>query len=325
MSGIGLVLGAGGVVGQAYHAGVLAALQHDWRWDARTVDVIVGTSAGSITGNLLRAGIPATELAAWTVKAPLSRQGRRLRRILGSEMPQFEPFRAVNLLRPPSLPGRKMLARAVVRPWQFRPVAAAMTLLAPGRLDILDQLAALRDVERRAWPDRDLWICAVRRGDGRRVVFGRPGSAPVPLHLAIAASCAVPGYFAPVDIDGHSYVDGGAHSPTNAAILRARSLSLVVVISPMSGPAPRLPTNLSEALRWHAARMVRREVAALRAGGTPVIVFRPGRDEQAVMGDDFMSRERVDKVVQQAFLAAGRYAAARPDIRDLVSGVRRRR
>jgi NTE family protein len=325
MSGIGLVLGAGGVVGQAYHAGVLAALQHDWRWDARTVDIIVGTSAGSITGNLLRAGIPATELAAWTVRAPLSRQGRRLRRILGTEIPQFEPFRAVNLLRPPSLPGRQMLARAVVRPWQFRPVAAAMTLLAPGRLDILDQLAALRDVERRAWPDRDLWICAVRRGDGRRVVFGRPGSAPVPLHLAIAASCAVPGYFAPVDIDGHSYVDGGAHSPTNAAILRARSLSLVVVISPMSGPAPRLPTNLSEALRWHAARMVRREVAALRASGTPVIVFRPGRDEQAVMGDDFMSRERVDKIVQQAFLAAGRYAAARPDIRDLVSGVRRRR
>jgi NTE family protein len=325
MSGIGLVLGAGGVVGQAYHAGVLAALEHDWRWDARTVDVIVGTSAGSITGNLLRAGIPATELAAWTVKAPLSRQGRRLRRILGTEMPQFEPFRAVNLLRPPSLPGREMLARAVVRPWQFRPVAAAMTLLAPGRLDILDQLAALREVERRAWPDRDLWICAVRRRDGRRVVFGRPGSAPVPLHLAIAASCAVPGYFAPVDIDGHSYVDGGAHSPTNAAILRVRSLSLVVVISPMSGPAPRLPTSLPEALRWHAARMVRREVAALRAGGTPVIVFRPGPEEQAVMGDDFMSRERVDKIVQQAFLAAGHYAAARPDLRDLLTLARRRR
>jgi len=325
MSGIGLVLGAGGVVGQAYHAGVLAALEHDWRWDARTVDVIVGTSAGSITGNLLRAGIPATELAAWTAKAPLSRQGRRLRRILGAELPQFEPFRAANLLRPPSLPGRKMLTRAVVRPWQFRPVAAAMTLLAPGRLDILDQLAALREVERRAWPDRDLWICAVRRGDGRRVVFGRPGSAPVPLHLAIAASCAVPGYFAPVDIDGHSYVDGGAHSPTNAAILRARSLSLVVVISPMSGPGPRLPTNLSEALRWHAARMVRREVAALRAHGTPVVVFRPGREEQAVMGDDFMSRERVDKIVQQAFLAAGRYAASRPEVRDLVTLARRRR
>jgi NTE family protein len=322
---VGLVLGAGGVVGQAYHSGVLAALEHDWRWDARTVDVIVGTSAGSITGNLLRAGVPASELAAWTVRAPLSRQGRRLRRILGTEMPQFEPFRPAHLLRPPSLPGREMLARAVIRPWHFRPVAAALALLAPGRLDIFDQLAALRDVERRSWPERDLWICAVRRRDGRRVVFGRPGTPPVPLHLAIAASCAVPGYFAPVTIDRHTYVDGGAHSPTNAAILRARPLKLVIVISPMSGPAPRLPTNLAEGIRRHAARAVRREVAALRANGTAVIVFRPGPEEQAVMGDDFMSRERVDKIVQQAFFAAGRYAASRPDVRELLAGLRRRR
>jgi NTE family protein len=99
----------------------------------------------------------------------------------------------------------------------------------------------------------------------------------------------------------------------------------VIVISPMSGPAPRFPTNLPEALRWHAARMVRREVAALRASGTPVIVFRPGPDEQAVMGDDFMYRERVDKIVQEAFMAAGRYAAARPDVRDLLTPARRRR
>jgi NTE family protein len=306
---IGLVLGAGGVVGQAYHAGVLAALEHDWGWDARGADVIVGTSAGSITGSLLRAGIPATELAAWTVKAPLSRQGRRLRRILGTEIPQLEPFRAANLLRPPSLPGRDMLTRAVIRPWRFRPVAAALSLLAPGRLDILEQLAALREVERRAWPERDLWVCAVRRRDGRRVVFGRPGSPAVPLHLAIAASCAVPGYFAPVPIGGDAYLDGGAHSPTNAAILRARSLDLVIVISPMSGPSPRLPTNLTGGVRWHATRMVRREVAALRAAGTPVVVFRPGPDENEAMGNDFMSRERVNTIVQRAFVAAGAYAA----------------
>ena len=42
MTRVGLVLGAGGVVGQAYHAGVLAALEHDHGFDARTADVIVG-------------------------------------------------------------------------------------------------------------------------------------------------------------------------------------------------------------------------------------------------------------------------------------------
>jgi NTE family protein len=320
VGGVGLVLGAGGVVGQAYHAGVLAALEHDCHWDARAVDVIVGTSAGSITGSLLRNGVPATELAAWIVKAPLSREGRRLRRILGTEIPDFEPYGVGHVLRAPSLPGREMLIRAVIRPWHFRPLAAALALLAPGRLDILDQLAALREVEALSWPDRDLWICAVRRRDGRRVVFGRPGTPPAPLHLAIAASCAVPGYFAPVDINGHTYVDGGAHSPTNAAILRGRSLDLVIVISPMSGPTPQFPTNLYEGLRWHAARMIRREGAARRASGTNVVVFRPGPAELEAMGNDFMSRQRVDKVVQQAFFAAGAYAA-RPEVRELLSGL----
>ena len=93
MTRIGLVLGAGGVVGQAYHAGVLAALEHDYGWDPRSAEVIVGTSAGSITGALLRSGVPASELAAWTVKSPLAPEGSVLREVFGSEHPKFEPYR----------------------------------------------------------------------------------------------------------------------------------------------------------------------------------------------------------------------------------------
>lgn len=317
MGGVGLVLGAGGVVGQAYQSGVLAALEIDCGWDARKADVIVGTSAGSITGTLLRHGVPATQLAAWTMKAPLSREGRVLRKMLGTEIPEFEPFRASLVFRrPPDLPGREMIQRAIIRPWHFRPMAAALALLAPGRFDIVEQLSALKSLDGRAWPRKDLWVCAVRRRDGRRIIFGHPGAPEAPLHLAIAASCAVPGYFAPIPIDNHMYVDGGAHSPTNAEILLERSLDLVVVISPMSGPSG-LPTDLYEASRWHAARLARREVRALRARGTQVVVFRPGPAEQAIMGNDFMSRSRVDEVLRQSFFAAGAYAA-RPEVRELL-------
>ncbi len=325
MTTVGLVLGAGGVVGQAYHAGVLAALEHDCGWDPRRADVIVGTSAGSITGTLLRVGVPASELAAWVVQAPLSDEGLALRHMLGTEIPVFEPFRVLPILRRlPTPPGREMLHRAMVRPWSFRPMAAALALLAPGRYDIAERLGMLREVEGQSWPESDLWICAVRRRDGRRVVFGRPGSAEAPLHLAIAASCAVPGYFAPVTIGDHTYVDGGAHSPTNAAILREKALDLVIVVSPMSGPA-NLPTDLYSLSRGHAARVARRETKALRDSGTGVIVFRPGRTELEAMGNDFMARDRVDEIVQESFLGAGSYAA-RPDIRKLLTsfGLHRR-
>ena len=59
MTRIGLVLGAGGAVGHAFHAGVLAALADETGWDAREAEVVVGTSAGSVVGALLRAGMSA--------------------------------------------------------------------------------------------------------------------------------------------------------------------------------------------------------------------------------------------------------------------------
>ena len=74
------------------------------------------------------------------------------------------------------------------------------------------------------------------------------------------------------------------------------------------------------ASRWHAGRLARREVNALRRSGTDVVVFRPGPAEHEAMGNDLMARERVDQVVQQAFLGAGSYAA-RPEVRELLTGV----
>ena len=321
MTRVGLVLGAGGVVGQAYHSGVLAVLQHDFGLDARRVDMIVGTSAGSITGTLLRLGVSAEDLAAWTVKAPLSGDEEVLRQISGTPVPELAPFRPLHLLRRPLRPpGRHLVQRAVTRPWLFRPLAAGLTLVAPGRHDIVEQLGALRELEKPGWPEPPLWICAVRRRDGRRVVFGRPGAPEVPIHLAVAASCAVPGYFAPVDIGGQAYVDGGVHSPTNAAVLRNRGLDVVVIVSPMSGPAGSRP-DVYAASRRRSARLLRREVRALEATGVRTVVFAPGAAEQRAMGNDMMSRRRLNEVVQRSFLGAGARAAT-PAVSEVVRRAR---
>ncbi|MGY2002558.1 patatin-like phospholipase family protein [Blastococcus sp. SYSU DS1024] len=317
MTRVGLVLGGGGVVGQAYHSGVLAVLQHDVGFDARTADMIVGTSAGSITGALLRLGVAAEDLAAWTVKAPLSGDDVVLRQVAEASVPELAPFRPWELVRRPLRPpGRHMVQRALTRPLRFRPLAAGMALMAPGRRDVVEQLAALRELAGRGWPDRDLWVCAVRRRDGRRVVFGRPGAPEAPLHLAVGASCAVPGYFAPVAVGGHDYVDGGAHSPTNAAVLRGQGLDVVIVVAPMSGPTGWRP-GVFPAARRYSDRLLQREVRALEADGVATVVFRPGPAEQQVMGNDMMSRTRLDEVVQQSFLTAGAHAA-RPGIAELL-------
>lgn len=316
MNRVGLVLGGGGVVGQAYHAGVLSAVASEFGFDPRSAETIVGTSAGSITGTLLRLGVSAGDLAAWTVKAPLSdEEDEVLQRMAGTTIPQLDPFRPgrwVRQVRPPTV---QMVRRAVLRPWQFRPMAAGLALLAPGGQDIVEQLAALREREDTPWPSRDLWICAIRRRDGRRIVFGRPGAPEAPIHLAVAASCALPGIFTPVRIGDHTYVDGSGHSPTNAALLRSCGVRLVIVVSPMSGPPGR--PGLYGALRRHSAQVLHREVRALQRAGIKTVVFSPGEQEQRVMGDDIMSVRRLDEVVRESARAARVHAAA-PETAELL-------
>src|SRR4051794_11504493 len=135
MASVGLVLSAGGIVGQAYHAGVLAALEHDLGWDPRTADVIVGSSAGSITGTLTRLGVPASDLAAWAVEVPLSVEGAPLLDPLADQRElDFPPFAGTDFLRPWRLPSPVLLARLARRPWAFRPSVALMTLLPAGRI-----------------------------------------------------------------------------------------------------------------------------------------------------------------------------------------------
>lgn len=75
-----------------------------------------------------------------------------------------------------------------------------------------------------------LRICASRRTDGARFVFGVPGAPEATLAQAVAASCSIPAYLAPVTIDGVQYADGGAWSPTSADILVDDRLDLVLVI-----------------------------------------------------------------------------------------------
>ena len=80
---VGLVLGAGGVAGGAFHAGVLAALHEATGWDPRHAGVLVGTSAGSIAAASLRAGLSCADMLARAQDLPLSAEGRAIMRAVG--------------------------------------------------------------------------------------------------------------------------------------------------------------------------------------------------------------------------------------------------
>jgi NTE family protein len=145
-----------------------------------------------------------------------------------------------------------------------------------------------------------LWICAVRQVDGRRVVFGRDDET-ADLPDAVAASCAIPGFFEPVVIDGATYIDGGVHSPTNADVLRsaASELDLVLVSSPMSLAGRRLGLAVDRPVRRWSGALLDAEALRLRRSGLHVVAFQPTPDDAELMGLNAMDPARRAAVARQ--------------------------
>ena len=135
----------------------------------------------------------------------------------------------------------------------------------------------------------------------------------------MAASCAIPGYFRPVDIAGRDHVDGGVHSGTNADVLRGEGLDLVIVVAPM-GVARGRARTADLLLRRAAHRRLERELRPHRAEGIPVVTFEPSSDELEAMGLNLMASDRSAEVLQAAFFAAGAHAA-RPAVAERLAGL----
>jgi NTE family protein len=301
---VGLVLGAGGATGHAFHAGVLSALADETGWDPRQADLIVGTSAGSGVAAILRIGLSAGDLAARAMGEPISAEGQRITARLGAPVSGFgNPDPAVPPAGGPrTIAGPAVLANALRRPFSARIGSVAAAFIPPGRRSTTPISAGLRAIHGRGWPEKPVWINAVRLDTAQRVVFGREGSPAADLPDAVAASCAIPGYFEPVEIDGVQYVDGGAHSPTNADVLgdgRAIDLDMVVVSSPMSVARGHVRASADIAARLLFHRYLAGELARLRRRKIPVLTFEPTSEDLGVMGINPMDWKRRPRVVQQ--------------------------
>jgi NTE family protein len=316
MARIGLVLGAGGVVGHAFHAGLLTALGEETGWDPRTADIIVGTSAGSGVAAMLRAGMPAPDLHARATDASLSPEGAAVAARAGVPSgPLPVPRSGFDFTAGMAAPGR--LLDAARRPWAARFGTVAAAVLPEGQVPSELVAAPLRPLFGDTWPDASMWICAVDLDRGKRVVFGCAGAPAATVPDAVAASCAIPGFFQPVNIGGARYVDGGAHSPTNLDVLVGQPLDLVIVSSPMSVSrgAPRPAPDLA------ARRLFRlylsREAAAVRRAGIPVVTFQPSTADRAVMGYNAMDSTRRGPVAEQVRDTARRRLRERDLLRNL--------
>lgn len=252
-----LVLGGGGVNGIAWELGVLTGL-YDAGVDLTEADLVVGTSAGAAVAAQITSGADPHELFA-AMHVPAERSSERFVDV------DHDAFGA-------------MLAELIANAadvGRLRTTIGAMALAAPTvteaeRMEIIAARLPVRD-----WPQRGLIITAVDAESGELVAFDRDSG--VPLVHAVAASCAVPGVWPPVTINGRRYMDGGVGSLVNTEL--AAGYERIVVIAPLI-EFPGLPIpGVSD------------EVAQLRAAAR-VAMISPDEDALNAIGPNLLDPKR---------------------------------
>jgi len=294
-----LVLGAGGILGEAWMGGLLAGLQEGTGFDPRDCDHFVGTSAGSIVAAGLAGGVdPASRLeqlpeqpqATAEPDAPRSLLGGALRFGRGAGATAIAPLAAL------ALRSTAMSGAAVRR--------AALGRVPAGKRSLAGLGSAIRQLGL-DWDGR-LLVVAVELESGRRVVFGTPGETGVSVPEAVEASCSIPGVFRPVRSGGRTYVDGGAWSLTNLDVAPVTRGTRVLCLNPTGslGSTPSLRGAIGQLSRSTATV----ESLALQRRGATVSTLAPDAEAAQAMGADFMDGRR-RAATQQAGYAQGLRAA----------------
>ena len=298
-----LVLGGGGILGEAWMSAVLVGIEEAADFDARECDAYVGTSAGSIVSAVLVAGIDPRKRLGELPEPPevASADGavdggvaaRLLEVGLAAGGTAAAPLASIGL-RSTEIVGA--LARR-----------AALSQVPRGRRS----LAGLgRELEQAGahWDGR-LLISAVELESGRRVMFGEPDAPDIGVGKAVEASCAIPGVFRPVSVGGRSYVDGGAWSPTNMDRAPAGRGTRVLCLNPTGSMRASVRTPFG-ALAMLSRSLATIEALALQRRGARVTTVAPDAASLAAIGPNLMDPRPRSRVIA-AGLAQGR-SLARP-------------
>lgn len=295
-----MVLGAGGFLGAAWTLGALSAVQQTTGFDVTDADLIVGTSAGSVLAMMLRAGLTVEQLCDAQLDTPAEASGTSTQ--AGTDipdapltLPDFNAEADWRLPRPGvgSLP---LLLHAMRNPFRVAPAALCSALVPRGRRRLTSIGGLIEDLhDGREWPT-GTHIVATDFQTGSRAVFGRPDSPSVSAGRAVMASCAVPGWYEPVEVEQVPYIDGAVYSPCSVDLLEDAGCDEVYVLAPMASLEPDHPTTVLGRLErmWRRAATNRTlaEVARVSATGARVHVLTPDAADLAVMGANMMDVER---------------------------------
>lgn len=270
--GTALVLGGGGLTGVGWEAGILYGLARAGV-DLFGADLVVGTSAGSVVGAQLASGLlTPQELYERQLGDP------------GGELP--------------AKLGASLIAKyavAMVRSGDakaYRRRVGALALAAETETEAARRKVLQARLVSHEWPERRFVVTAVDALTGELTAFERGSGAG--LVDAVSASCAVPGVWPPVTVEGRKFIDGGVRSATNADL--AAGYARVVILAPVTMGAGLIPSPAAQAAR-------------LREAGAKVLLITPSAAARKVFGRNVLDPARRDPAARAGLEQAADHAA----------------
>ena len=334
----GLALAGGGPLGAFYEVGTLHAIGEAFEGlDLNDLEMYVGVSSGAMVAAGLANGFDTTELGVVfihnaSLDYPVA-PGLFLR-------PAVREY----LGRLASVPGT---ATEIITQYLRDPGKSWAEALDPlGRLlptGLFDNrpferfLAELFSGHGRSNDFRELrhklFIVATELNGGYSVRFGGPGQDAVPISRAIQASTALPGLYPPVQIGGHTYVDGALMRTMNASLLLDAGVDLAICVNPLvafdAASAPRrqgrdgpvdltrggLPVVLSQTFRALIQSRMKVGMASYeqRYPRTDVLLFEPDRGDDELFFKNVFSYADRKRLAEHAYLRTRRDLLANSD------------
>jgi predicted acylesterase/phospholipase RssA len=234
-----LILAGGGIMGAAYEIGCLTAFDRLFcpGFSSRRFDLYVGISAGSVIASLI-----ANRIQPAGLFKTITRNERTVFNWRRHDIYRFDWLATLNSSIRLPVDLFKIIRNYRRNRWTFSlqdlphliqeqfpsglfsldPMQDYLckSFLQEGIIDSFDRLQC------------ELYIPAYDLDLGKRVVFGTPENRDLHLCQAITASCAIPFFFQPYQVNGRSLIDGSAGRVSHIDIAIEQGAKLIILVNP---------------------------------------------------------------------------------------------
>ena len=317
----GLALAGGGPLGGFYELGALCALEdHIEDISMHDLDIYVGVSSGAFLAAGLANGISLRKMVQIFIYDNQSLTPFNPDHFL---QPAYRDY-IVNIAKSP-----KLLTKTLLE-WAKNP-------LKMGIVDLLENLGSalptgvfnnkklehfLQSILTKHGQtndfrelDKQLYIVACELNTGKIAGFGNGVNEDVPISKAVQASSALPGLYAPVNINGNYYVDGALRRTMNASAALKQDTHLLFAVNPIV-PFSRAPESTQKGLESGGLPMVLSQTfrsivqSRLKSGldkyeslypQADIMLAEPDTDDERLFNSNLFSYSHRDELCDYAY------------------------